>query len=81
MVIAAAVLGDRNPCEELTEQLDEVGISPKVRYAVGGHCAGWSNFPNVPINCSIRRCSQIHKKHRNAQSFSIPQARRLPPRE
>jgi acyl-CoA synthetase len=48
VVIAAAVLGDRNPCEELTEQLDEVGISPKVRYVVGGHCPGWSELPERP---------------------------------
>ncbi|MFI7498973.1 class I adenylate-forming enzyme family protein [Streptomyces sp. NPDC049687] len=46
-VAAAAELGKRRPTEELDGLLAELGLSPAVRYVVGGHPDGWAQVPDA----------------------------------
>ncbi len=45
VVCTVTALGDRNPAAEIDGLLDELGLAPVVRFAVGGERTGWAALP------------------------------------
>jgi acyl-CoA synthetase len=45
VIAVAATLSDRTPPAEIDAILEDQGLDPRVKYAIGGEFAGWSSLP------------------------------------